>query len=527
MKRTLTRVRRFLGMRAPGSASRFKKAELHSAARLRSWPLLYYLGILLCLILIPPLVFNKTASVREEMLHAATIFGDNVDPTPWHWHLNPLGPEAFNWKRYLKIKQCSLKSWILPPPRTLSSVEMRPKNTSCPQYFQWIHSDLSPWVEKGISKSNIEMAREHAAFRVTIVKGNLYLNVYYSCVQTRALFTVWGLLLLLEKYKGLVPDVDLMFDCMDRPLIEKTQNFSYQSPPPLFRYCSTKSHYDIPFPDWSFWGWKETKLEPWDQQREKIVKASAMVQWKDKIAKAFWRGNPDVGSPLRMQLIECQNRAEVQNQNWASQQPAGQEYDASKLENQCKHRYKIYAEGYAWSVSFKYIMACGSPTLVISPRFHDFFMRGLQPWVHYIPVRPSEICAQKLCRSIDSAVKWGESKPSKAVAVGKAGEEFLRTELNMNNVYDYMFHLISEYARLQTFKPVVPEAAEVVTESYILCLAEPQFRSVLQKSRESLKVGFTPCIMPQSTKEILQDTDWAAKEHATVEWAEKECEKHG
>lgn len=65
----------------------------------------------------------------------------------------------------------------------------------------------------------------------------------------------------------------------------------------------------------------ETKLEPWDEQREKIAKASASTSWKSKTRKAFWRGNPDVGSPLRMELLKCNNasgwyasRSEIQNQ---------------------------------------------------------------------------------------------------------------------------------------------------------------------------------------------------------------------
>ncbi|KAL3682330.1 hypothetical protein R1sor_000352 [Riccia sorocarpa] len=521
MNHTFTRMRRLLGIRAnAGAPPRFRRAELPSPSRQRSWPLLYWFGILLCLILIPPLVFSKMMSMRREMPRIKTIFGDNLPATPWHWHYNPRGPDKLTWKRYLKIKQCSLRSWIFPSPPTLGSLETRPKNTSCPEFFHWIRSDLSPWSETGITRNSVDMAKEHAAFRVTIVKGKLYVEVYYSCVLTRELFTVWGLLLLLEKYQELVPDVDLMFDCMDRPHIKKADTYPATGPPPLFRYCSDKRHYDIPFPDWSFWGWYETKLEPWDEQREKIDKGSALMEWKDKIPTAFWRGNPDVGSPLRENLLKCTSRAEIQNQNWGIQ-PTGAD-DPSKLENQCKHRYKIYAEGFAWSVSFKYIMACGSPTLVISPKYHDFFMRGLQPWVHYIPVRPAQICSGKLCPSISSAVKWGEGKPSQAQAIGEAGREFLLRNVNMNNVYDYMFHLISEYAALQTFKPVVPRGAQVVTENFILCLAKPGVRSLLEKSREAMKIGFTPCVMPGRT-DVLQDTDWEAKEHESSRWAENKC----
>lgn len=67
-------------------------------------------------------------------------------------------------------------------------------------------------------------------------------------------------------------------------------------------------------------------------------------------------------------------------------------------------RYKIYAEGRAWSVSLKYILACGSMSLIIEPEYQDFFSRGLKPMKHYWPVRRHD-----LCPSIKSTVVWGNN----------------------------------------------------------------------------------------------------------------------
>ena len=77
------------------------------------------------------------------------------------------------------------------------------------------------------------------------------------------------------------------------------------------------------------------------------------------------------------------------------------------VEIACIIRYKIYAEGYAWSVSLKYIMSCGSMTLIISPEYEDFFSRGLLPKENYWPVSTTD-----LCRSIKFAVDWGNANPS-------------------------------------------------------------------------------------------------------------------
>ncbi|CAN1282312.1 hypothetical protein LINPERPRIM_LOCUS18018 [Linum perenne] len=74
------------------------------------------------------------------------------------------------------------------------------------------------------------------------------------------------------------------------------------------------------------------------------------------------------------------------------------------------YRYKIYAEGFAWSVSLKYILSCGSLTLIITPQYEDFFSRGLVPKKNYWPVAPFE-----LCNSIKSAVDWGNSHQAEVI----------------------------------------------------------------------------------------------------------------
>lgn len=71
-------------------------------------------------------------------------------------------------------------------------------------------------------------------------------------------------------------------------------------------------------------------------------------------------------------------------------------------------RYKIYVEGNAWSVSEKYILACDSVTLVIMPRYYDFFTRNLVPTVHYWPINEDQ-----KCRSIKFAVDWGNKHTTK------------------------------------------------------------------------------------------------------------------
>lgn len=74
------------------------------------------------------------------------------------------------------------------------------------------------------------------------------------------------------------------------------------------------------------------------------------------------------------------------------------------------HRYKIYIEGWAWSVSEKYIMACDSMTLYVKSNYHDFFIRGMVPLQHYWPIRNNSKCT-----SLKFAVEWGNNHTHKVL----------------------------------------------------------------------------------------------------------------
>jgi len=132
-----------------------------------------------------------------------------------------------------------------------------PPPPTCPDYFHWIYEDLRPWRETGITEDMVERAKRTANFKLVILNGKAYVERYQKAFQTRDVFTLWGFLQLLRKYPGRVPDLELMFDCVDWPVLQLKYFCGHNAPapPPLFRYCGDDNTYDIVFPDWSFWGW--------------------------------------------------------------------------------------------------------------------------------------------------------------------------------------------------------------------------------------------------------------------------------
>ncbi|CAN6191037.1 unnamed protein product [Urochloa humidicola] len=390
-----------------------------------------------------------------------------------------------------------------PPPSTILPVPSSPA-PSCPDYFRYIHDDLRPWRDAGITREVVERARPHAYFRLVVVDGRAYVETYQRAYQIRDVFTQWGILQLIRRYPGRLPDLDIMFACDDPGQVRAADFPTPSEAPPVFRYCKDGSTLDIVFPDWSFWGWPEVGIRPWTQILEEVVQENERLPWPERQPYAFWKGNPE-GYRMRRELLRCNAsngqewNARIFTQNWNHAIQNG--FKDSRIPKQCTYRYKVYVEGNAWSVSEKYIMACDSPVLFITTPFQDILSRGLVAGKHYWPINREHVC-----KSIKFAVDWGNKHPAQVQLIGEQGSRFVREEMSMDYIYDYMLHLLTEYAKLLRYKPTVPEKAiEICTES-IACPAQGLHRECLMDSMERHVAGFNPCTLPPPfTKEEAKE----------------------
>ncbi|XP_031258336.1 O-glucosyltransferase rumi homolog [Pistacia vera] len=379
---------------------------------------------------------------------------------------------------------------------------------TCPEYFRWIHEDLRPWKSTGISREMMERAHPTAHFRLIIVDGKAYIQQFRKSYQTRDVYTIWGIVQLLRRYPGKLPDLELMFDCDDSPAIRSSDHRGPKSrtPPPLFAYCGSESTMDIAFPDWSFWGWEEINIKPWDSLLREIKAGNNQTKWIDRVPYAYWKGNAFSGSKSRIDLLTCNVsgqmdwNARIYNLDWSHESSQG--FKHSDLASQCTHRYKIYIEGNAWSVSEKYILACDSMTLFVNSKYHDFFTRCLQPMKHYWPIREDN-----KCKSIKFAVDWGNFNRQKAQEIGKAASKFIQEELKMDYIYDYMFHLLNEYAKLLKFKPKVPDGAVEVCSETMACRANGLQEKFMMETLVKGPSITNPCTMPPYDTKVLASFD--------------------
>ncbi|XP_017229874.1 uncharacterized protein LOC108204776 isoform X1 [Daucus carota subsp. sativus] len=368
-------------------------------------------------------------------------------------------------------------------------------SSACPEYFRWIHEDLKPFKATGVTRDMLKKAKKTAHFRLVIVQGKVYIEKFRQSIQTRDVFTIWGILQLLRRYPGRLPDLELMFDTDDKPVVKSHLYRRLNiATPPLFRYCGDKWTSDIVFPDWSFWGWAEINIKPWEMILKEMKEGNTKVKWIEREPYAYWKGNPFVVDN-RKDLLKC-NVSQEQDwnarlfvQDWIREGQQG--FQQSNVANQCTYRYKIYIEGYAWSVSEKYILACDSVTLLVKPDYYDFFVRSLKPLEHYWPINNDD-----KCRSVEYAVVWGNLNPDKAQAIGKAASTFIQDELKMDYVYDYMFHLLNEYAKLQRFDPKIPKKAVEFCSETMVCNAEGTEKKFKMDSLVKSPSLESPCTLP-------------------------------
>lgn len=54
-----------------------------------------------------------------------------------------------------------------------------------------------------------------------------------------------------------------------------------------------------------FWYRPETNLRAWNEEFPEIKHGSQAKFWSEKSPRAYWKGNPDVASPLRVELVKC------------------------------------------------------------------------------------------------------------------------------------------------------------------------------------------------------------------------------
>ncbi|KAA8516026.1 hypothetical protein F0562_019205 [Nyssa sinensis] len=83
-----------------------------------------------------------------------------------------------------------------------------------------------------------------------------------------------------------------------------------------------------------------------------------------------------------------------------------------------------------------------------------------------------------------------------AQAIGEAASSYIQEDLKMDYVYDYMFHLLNEYAKLLKFKPTIPSMAVELCPERMACGEEGNWKKFMVESLVESPTDTIPCTLP-------------------------------
>lgn len=87
----------------------------------------------------------------------------------------------------------------------------------------------------------------------------------------------------------------------------------------------------------------------------------------------------------------------------------------------------------------------------------------------------------------------------------------------MDYVYDYMFHLLNEYAKLLRYKPKVPKSASELCSEIMACPAEGTEKKLMMESMVNWPIDDSPCKMPIPFDKLSLDSYYKRKQNSIKE----------
>lgn len=80
--------------------------------------------------------------------------------------------------------------------------------------------------------------------------------------------------------------------------------------------------------------------------------------------------------------------------------------------------------------------------------------------------------------------------------IGNTGSNFIEENVSMEFVYDYMFHLLNEYAKLLKYKPEIPPNAVELCAQNLICPIKEGWRKRIVESFIKTPSKRMPCSLP-------------------------------
>jgi len=333
-----------------------------------------------------------------------------------------------------------------------------------PEWMQrQIEEDLHPFKDKGVRKEEIDatirdvnkIPSGHLAsfVRYTIKDNSVSWNSPCDPSDVRILHVV-EVLQDMATNLGL-PDLDFLislWDSYDNPLfLEKTYC-------PVFTMCKLKGNIrGILYPEFRFFDYRRRVFND-------IVWTSDRSPWRQKIEKAFWRGMSSGGyyseygwdlMPRSRLVILSKERSDLLDALFTS---------SYSLQNQVKgwmesyglftnwnypvdfvpYKYLIAMDGNTFASNFWWLLLSNCAVLKNDSDYNEWFYKGVEPYVHYVPYRID-------LSDFEDKVGWIRSHDAEGKNIAESGALFAKEHLSNEALVAYFYRLLLAYAEMQKY----------------------------------------------------------------------------
>ena len=206
-----------------------------------------------------------------------------------------------------------------------------------------------------------------------------------------------------------------------------------------FAYCKSDDMDNvILIPDFCFLNWKESGMLDYEDTCNALMEASRKEPLYDKL---FWIGNTAT-HPTRKVLCDIASRdkrIEAYGMNWVDENGVPGPTKFVSLVDHAQYKYLIDIQGRGYSGRTKMLMFSGRPLFIADRKWHEYWYKDINPFVHYIPVKED---LSDLAEKLD----WAWNNPDEAKKIAVNAQEYARSSLRRENAIEYLTRVIVEYA---------------------------------------------------------------------------------
>lgn len=308
----------------------------------------------------------------------------------------------------------------------------------------------------------------YGSFRYRITKGEIY-RTPVADPNGRA-YIYDKIMVRLNKAKSL-PDLDFLLCTMDGVPEEYAPKDFWitKNQAPLLAQAkkNKETSFVISIPDCL-----TTRESSWHQEIDIVNKKYRSLPWKQRIEKAFWRGNSNVFgltlhtyqekprflvsflSTLYPNLLDAGFSGVHQQEIRQVFEKMGLIVGHTPVSDHVAYKYLPVIDGYMCTYpGFQWRLLSGSLTFKQDSEDGQYFYSALKPYVHYIPIKRD-------MSDLIEKVAWAQSHDTECRQIAENARAFALENLMPEKIYAYFYRVLEKHASLQSFQTKKPVGSE-------------------------------------------------------------------